>query len=141
MVHYWGSVLTGVLICVMIAFNGGLSDFSGVYPATVLIHIVGLLTILPVLLIAREPLMPRKRIAPALYLGGVYGMLTTIFNNISFATLSVSALLALGLLGQSITSAAIDQFGLFGCPKVPFEPRKIAGLLLVALGAGLMIFL
>ncbi len=38
------------------------------------------------------------------------------------------------LLGQLISSAAIDQFGLFGAPRAPIDARRAAGIALMAAG-------
>jgi len=136
--YYFISLLMGILISIMIAFNGGLTQQYGVYTATVIIHIVGLILIAAVVLIKREHFFP-KRFAWFLYLGGAIGVLTTVFNNLSFGRISVSAILALGLLGQSIAGLVIDQYGLFNMPKHLFTKQKIIGLVLILIGIASMI--
>ena len=135
---YLFSLLMGVLISVMIAVNGGLTSQYGVYAATVIIHIVGLLIITAVVLIKRERFFP-KRFAWLLYLGGAIGVSTTVFNNFSFGRISVSAILALGLLGQGVMGLLIDQYGLFGMQKHPFSKNKVFGFLLILAGIASMI--
>ena len=136
--YYFLSLLMGILISVMVAFNGGLTAEYGVYGATVIIHITGLLLISAIVLFNREnPFSSRQ--AWYLYLGGAIGVLTTIFNNLAFGRISVSAILALGLLGQSIAGLVIDQYGLFGMEKYLFNRKKIIGLILILLGIGAMI--
>ena len=143
--YYFLSLLTGILISVMVAFNGGLTKQYGLHSATVIIHIVGLILITAVVLIKREKPFacgnpqPAEKRALYLYLGGAIGVLTTIFNNFSFGRISVSAILALGLFGQSIAGILIDQYGFFSMPKYPFSKRKLAGLLLILAGIGSMI--
>jgi len=136
--YYMLSLLTGILISVMVAFNGGLTEQYDIYSATVIIHIVGLMLISAVVLIKRERLFA-KRYAWFLYLGGAIGVMTTIFNNFSFGRISVSAILALGLFGQSVAGLIIDQYGFFGMPKHPFTRQKLIGLLLIIAGIGSMI--
>jgi transporter family-2 protein len=51
----------------------------------------------------------------------------------------VTAILALGLLGQSIAGIVVDQFGLCGMPKHPFSKHKLAGLALILVGIAFMI--
>lgn len=128
--YYILSLLTGILISVMVAFNGGLTERYGVYTATVIVHIAGLLLISAVLLCRRERPFTRRQ-AWFMYLGGAIGVTTTIFNNLAFGRISVSAILALGLFGQSITGLVIDQYGLMQMPKHTFRPQKCAGLLLI----------
>jgi len=122
----------------MVAVNGGLTGFYGVYSATVIIHIVGLSIITLVVLFKRENPFA-NRYSWFLYLGGAIGVFTTLSNNIAFGRISVSALLALGLLGQSVTGLIIDQYGLFGMPKHPFTKRKLIGLTLIVAGIVSMI--
>lgn len=139
--YYLLSVLTGALIASMLVINGALSARYGVYLSTILIHVVGLLFILAVLLIKREPLRRGVRLPPAYYLGGAIGVATVVFNNIAFVHLGVSAILALGLLGQSVTALIIDQYGLFSMPKRRFQKRKLIGLSLIVFGIVLMLTL
>ena len=136
--YYFLSLLTGVLISVMVAFNGGLTEQYGPYSATVIIHIAGLIFITVLALVKRERLFS-KRCAWFLYLGGAIGVLTTVFNNIAFGRISVSAILALALFGQSLTGLVIDQYGLMNMPKRPFAKSKVIGLLLILGGIASMI--
>lgn len=131
--YYFLSLLSGIFISVMIVFNGTLTKRFGVYSATVLIHIAGLLFILAVSLIKRQKLK-LEQVKWYLLTGGAIGVATTVFNNVAFGRISISAILALGLLGQSITGLLIDQYGLMGMPKHPFRKGKIGGLLLVCVG-------
>ena len=136
--YYFLSLLAGILISIMIAVNGGLTAHYGVYTATVIIHITGIIFISAITFIKREnPFCVRH--AYYLYLGGAIGVMTTVFNNIAFGRISVSAILALGLLGQSIMGLAIDQFGLFYMPRHPFTKGKLLGLLLIFAGIASMI--
>lgn len=129
------SLLIGIIIAFMVLCNGGLTTNFGVYSATVIIHVIGLLVILFPLLYKKEHPFS-KRCPFYLYLGGVIGVVTTVFNNLAFGKISISAILALGLLGQSITGILIDHFGFLGMPKHPFQKKKLGGLIFV--GAGIV---
>ncbi|MCL2746949.1 MAG: DMT family transporter [Coriobacteriia bacterium] len=135
---YFLSLFAGLLITALIASNGGLSAHYGIYTASVIIHIVGLIAMTIVLLIRRESPFAHTA-AWILYIGGGIGVLTTLFNNFAFGFITVSALLALNLLGQSVTGLLVDQFGLMGMVKHPFHVRKLAGLALVVAGIIVMI--
>ena len=132
--YYFLSMLSGILIAFMILMNGELTAHNGVYTATVMIHIIGLLFILFLMLVKRKELLPGKKLPWFYYLGGVIGVCNTVFNNLAFGIISVSAILALGLLGQSIASIIIDEFGLFHMAKRRFDRRKLVGLALVLSG-------
>ena len=127
---YFLSLLTGILISVMVAVNGVLTERYGVYSATVIIHVAGLLLISASALIKRERPFAKMQ-AWHLYLGGAIGVFTTVFNNLAYGRISVSAILALGLFGQSITGILIDQYGWLGMPKYPFNKQKLVGFALL----------
>lgn len=135
--YYFASLLIGILVAVMIAVNGGLTTFYGVYSATVIIHIVGLILIGTIIGVRREKPFG-KRLPWYLYIGGVLGVATTASVNFAFGKISLSAILALGLFGQSVAGALVDQFGWFGMRKHPFRAHQIPGILLVAGGIGWM---
>ncbi len=136
--YYFIALLIGTLISIMIGVNGGLSDITGVYSSSVIIHLVGLAIMIVVMVIKK--VNPFKSFYPwYLYLGGVMGVLATAGNNYSFAPLGVSAILALGLLGQSITGLVIDQFGLFGMKEYKLKAPRLIALFIMIFGAVFMI--
>lgn len=132
------SLLLGGFISIMILMNGGLAQRYGLYSSVVIIHVFGFLLIGVITLLKREKLF-QKRYSPVLYLGGITGILTILFANYAFQYLSISAILALGLLGQCIMSFLIDQFGLFGMPTYTFTKRRLLGLCIIFIGSMIMI--
>ena len=136
--YYILSLLGGLLIAVMVLFNGSLTAQYGLHFSVVFIHITGLLLVSIITLIKRQ--RPFEKRQPwHLYLGGAIGVMTVAFNNFAFGRISVSAILALTLLGQSVFGLAFDQYGWFGMQKHPFGKHKIAGLLLTICGIAVMI--
>ena len=132
------SALIGVIIAVMLMFNGVLSESTGNYTSTVLIHIVGLFSITIVLLISRTKLSFKKNFPLYWYSAGAVGVFTVLFNNLSFIALGASVTLALGLLGQSVSSIIIDHFGLLGMKVAKFEKKKLVGLVFISSGIIIM---
>lgn len=132
--YYLLSALAAVLIAVMIVVNGKLTVAFGTYAATVIIHVVGLVLASAVLAVKKETPFQKQKLHFSLYLGGVIGVATTLFNNMAFGKISVSLIIALGLLGQTITALIIDQFGLFNMPVKKFNMAKLIGLLFVFVG-------
>jgi bacterial/archaeal transporter family-2 protein len=63
------------------------------------------------------------------------------FNNLSYSALGVSLPVALGLLGQILTSLAFDHYGILGMPRIRFKKKKIVGLLIIVIGISIMTFL
>lgn len=132
--YYLLSVICGALVASMISINGGLTNFYGTYIATVIIHFVGLIFITIYLKLKGEAFLPKERLPFYYFLGGAIGVGTTVFNNIAIGSISISAILALSLLGQSITSIVIDHFGLFGMSAQRFNKKKLIGLTFVLIG-------
>lgn len=132
--YYFLSFIIGCIVAIMIAINGQLTSFFGVYTATFIIHIVGTVFAFFVLLFKRIPISLKNKLPLWLYLGGVIGVLTVVFNNIAFGKISLTAIMALCLLGQSLTSLIIDTFGLFGMQKHKFLKSKLIGLSIVIVG-------
>jgi len=117
----------------MVVFNGELTSFYGVYISTAIIHIVGLIFVSILCVIKKIPLITKK-ISFLLYTGGAIGVLTILFNNLAFNKISVSAIVALSLLGQAITSIIIDNYGFFDMSKQVFNKKKYISLLFMILG-------
>ncbi|MEN6595841.1 MAG: DMT family transporter [Clostridiaceae bacterium] len=131
--YYFVSLIIGILVAVMITVNGGLTTLYGVYSATVIIHIVGLLLIGGIIL-ARKEKPFQKGLPWYLYIGGVIGVASTVFTNYAFGKISVSAILALSLFGSSVMGLLVDQFGLFQMRVHRFRLDQVPGLLLVVGG-------
>ena len=133
------SVSCGVLIAVMVFINGRLSTALGVPAAVAVIHAGGLvITILP-LVLRRENPFRRNGTPLGYYAGGLIGVLTTLFNTLAFGRISLSTIIALSLLGQVLTSLAVDRFGLFGFPRRRIHAGMLAGIL--AVGCGILAML
>ncbi len=116
------ALLDGAIISVMVAVNGRLTGSVGVYNAAAVIHIVGAAFALLLCLLAKKRLFKRTALPLWAYLGGVIGVITTLFNNYAFARLSMTSIVALGLLGQCVTANVLDAYGL--CAMVR---RRISG--------------
>ncbi|EPY2276133.1 DMT family transporter [Clostridium sporogenes] len=132
------SAFIGALIAIMTLFNGTLSNTFGNYTSSIIIHVIGLFSITFVLLITRSRFKIQKGIPVYLYSAGAIGVFSVVFSNLSFSKLGVSLTLALGLLGQSLSSIFIDHFGLLGMKVIKFEKKKCIGLLFIILGIFIM---
>lgn len=132
--NYIISIFTGTLLALMLSLNGTVSEASGNYASSVIIHIIGLIGIIIVLILTKSKFKHLKGIPFYTYTGGLVGVLTVIFSNTSFSNLGVSLTVSLCLLGQLITSIIIDHFGYFNLPVTTFNKKKIIGLVIIVLG-------
>ena len=133
------ALLTGVLNAVTVLQNGQMAAFYGDYSASVLIHLVGLITVVCAYALMRSAKQPKERAKPWMYMGGVVGVGTVVFISLAYSGVSVTAITGLGLLGQTIASLVVDRFGLLGSQKVPFRREKLFGTAAVMAGALTMV--
>lgn len=132
------SAFVGGLIAVMILFNGTLANAIGNYQSSVIIHIVGLIGIVMILVVSKSKIKFYKSVPLYAYSAGVVGVIPIICNNIGFNVLGVSITLALGLLGQSVSSIIVDHYGLFNMTVLKFNKKKLVGLVIIIIGIVIM---
>jgi len=131
------SLLAGIFVSVMIAVNGELTGQYGLHTSSVIIHTVGLVFTSFLVLFKREK--PFKNMRPwYFYISGAVGVATVAFNNYAFRRISLSAMLALVLLGQSAAGLVFDQYGLLGLPKYPFRKFRLVGIIIMIAGVAVM---
>ena len=134
------ALIAGVLNAVTVLQNGQLAAFYGDYSGSVMIHLVGLVAVLVIFACVRCKLPHRQKAAPWMFLGGVVGVGTVVFCTSAYGGVSVTAIGGLGLLGQSIASLIVDQYGLLGAKKVALRREKLVGVAAVFAGALTMVF-
>lgn len=134
------SLLIGILIAIMIVFNGDLSTGLDTYSSLVIIHLIGFASVLAIVLYKKIRISFRNKLPLYLYIAGAISVFTVMFNNLSYPILGVSLPVALGLLGQLLTSLAFDHYGFLGMPKITFNRKKFIGLLIIIVGILVMAF-
>ena len=65
---------------------------------------------------------------------GFYGLSATII----IPRLGAASFIAYILIAQLLTSAVVDQFGLFGMARRPIDITRLVGLLVIVAGIGMM---
>lgn len=133
------AVFIGILIAVMVSFNGVLANYTDQYISILIIHIVGLISVITILLLKKQKLKLHQNIPIYLFSGGLIGVLMVFINNICFNFLGASLTLSLGIFGQLILACFIDHYGLFGMAVYKFNKKKIIGFLIVLSGLVTMI--
>lgn len=133
------SIFIGILIGLMTSFNGILATYTGNYTSSVIIHFVGLIGVTFILFFNKSKLKFDRSIPLALYSAGVIGVFTVLFNNLTFVPLGATLTMALGLLGQTISSIIIDHFGLLGVTVSKFNSKKLIGLCIIIIGLIIMV--
>ncbi|NPV53655.1 MAG: DMT family transporter [Firmicutes bacterium] len=136
------AVFSGVFMAVQGSLNSRLGKVIGLWEATLVVHVVGLITIAIILFvlglgkgdIGRLPGAPWYTLT-----GGLLGVLIVYGVVVSIPRLGVAVATTLIIVGQVMTALIIDHYGLFGLQRVPFTWLKGLGLVLLAAGAKLLL--
>jgi len=140
MAFYVLLLFAGILQGIMVSLNAQLGNYFDLFGICFFVHGIALVMLAVYLLVIRREKI-RFRGAPwYVYLVGAMGI--AIVASSSWCTLKIgaTAMLALSTAGQLISSELIDQFGMFGMPKIKFTAGQIPGCLLVAGGVALVVF-
>lgn len=132
------AVFIGLLITIMVTFNGILDSYLSSYFSLLVIHTVGLVTLILILLLKKEKIKIRRNLPAYLFSGGAIGVVMVFLNNLCFAQLGASLTLALGVLGQLVLAAFIDHFGLLHMSTYKFQRKKLIGFGIILIGIVIM---
>jgi transporter family-2 protein len=69
--------------------------------------------------------------------GGVMGLLIVFTITYAGPRIGVAATVGIMIAGQLVMGAAIDRWGLFGSARIPLHWPRLAGIVLLAVGAAL----
>ena len=133
------AVFIGILIAIMVTFNGVLATNTDQYVSILIIHMVGLFALIIILVLKKKGVKLYKNIPFYLYSGGLIGIFVVFLNNVCFNSLGASLTLSLGIFGQLVLACFIDHYGLFGLNIYKFKKKKIIGFSIVLLGLITMI--
>jgi len=133
------AVFIGILIAIMVTFNGALSSFTDRYVSILIIHIVGLIAVIIVLIIKKEKFKISKNIPFYLFSGGFLGVFIVFLNNLCFNSIGASLTLSLSIFGQLVLACFIDHYGLFGLDIYKFKKKKVIGFVIILSGLVTMI--
>ena len=73
-----------------------------------------------------------------IWAGGALGALYVIATLAAIPRIGAAAVVASAVLGQLMAGIAVDSFGWFGVPRVPFSPGRAAGAMLLTAGVLLL---
>lgn len=129
----------GLIVALMNVFNSQLTNRYGIHWGTFMVHLVGLLTFILIIIIKRKKIKLTFKIPLWLYLGGVIGILTVVFNGISIVQIGSTLVTALSLIGQIVIGIILELTGFLQTRKQSLSIQKIAGLIVIIIGVGVML--
>jgi len=138
------ALISGVLLALMIYFNGLLSTSTSFYWGNVIFQGIGLFIFSFILIIkgkSHSHILQNdlKYGFIALALPGLLGAFTIILSNIVIINIGVTLMVGISLLGQMITSMIIDANGFLGKDKKSISWAQISGSGLMLLGLWLLL--
>ena len=138
MLTYAGIMLAaGIGVPVLAALNGGLGVRLGspVAAGAILFALAFALAFAVLMLTGQAPALRRMGGIPwHFFLGGVFVAFYVLSVTFIAPRFGVGNAVFFVLLGQLISAAAIDHFGLFGASISPLSLTRAAGIALMALG-------
>lgn len=129
---------TGLVLSIMVTFNGLLSDATSAYVSNVIYHGIGLFFfgIVWFALSKRTKKVPFRLV----YLvPGFLGSITIVLNNVVLNAIGVTMMIAFTLVGQVVTSLIIDHWGLLGKEVTASKTRQWVGVLIMVAGLIIMV--
>jgi transporter family-2 protein len=138
-VYRAAAVFIGILIAIMVTFNGVLANYTDQYVSILIIHIVGLISLVIVLLLKKQKFNTHKNIPFYFFSAGLIGVMVVFLNNLCFNSIGASLTLSLGIFGQLVLASFIDHYGLFGLNIYKFKKKKFIGFFIIFLGLITMI--
>ncbi|MGE5371225.1 MAG: DMT family transporter [Solirubrobacterales bacterium] len=136
------AMLAGTTMAVQGTMNAALGKNVGIWGSTLMVHAVGLLTVIAVMVFLGEGLPEMKRWMAApwyVYLGGLLNVL------IIYGVVRAMPVIGVGnattgiVFAQIMTAVLIDKFGLMGVERFPFRWLDLAGILLLAAGTRILL--
>ena len=133
------AMVAGGCVVIQQALNAPLRSelSSSAFWAAFISYTGGMLTLLLVLVVTREPWPALSTIAkssPLSWIGGVFGTVYIVASIMLLPRLGAMTVIALLITGQMLASVAFDHFGLFGLAQRPIDIYRAAGALLLVLG-------
>lgn len=138
---YSTAYLTGLLLALMVSFNGLLSNSTSAYFSSFVFNAIGLICFSLLLLtpLNRKQRDPKKQRVIWLLIPGFLGAITILLSNATVVQLGVTLMVGISLLGQVITSLFVDGLGLMGKEKVKISYKQLIGIAIMFVGVALLL--
>jgi transporter family-2 protein len=135
------ALFNGILLAIMVFFNGMVTKKTGPYVSTLIFHTIGLIIIVLIAIVRKNKFPKLIGMKLMFLLPGVLGVITIFLNNLCIPVIGVTLTSSISLYGQLIMSIIVEHFGLFGMPVNKFRKEKLLGFSIISLGAIVMIII
>ena len=139
---YFLGLAAGFGLTLQVGMNAQLRKVLGsAYSAALISFLVGTVALVALVLATRTAIPSRETLAAVplwAWFGGLFGAFYVAISTIVAAELGAASLLALALAGQLAMALVVDHFGWLGLPENPVTWVRMAGVVLLCLGAWLI---
>ena len=133
------ALISGLLMSVQGVFNTRVTEKSGLWFTTSIVHFIAFICCLAVLLFVRDARLEGLKEVNKLYLlGGVLGAGITYTVILAMSKLGPACAVMLILVAQMTTAYLIEVFGLFDTEKIGFMWTKFLGVVIMI--GGIILF-
>jgi len=130
----------GIAVAVQPSINARLAQKIGAFESSMVSFGVGTLALMAVVMLAgRGDLRGLATVSWWELTGGLLGAFFVTLTIICVPRLGTTAVMATIIAGQLVSGVLLDHFGLFGLRQLPLTPMRLAGMVLLAAGAALVI--
>lgn len=141
LISFFMAAVAGMAMALQGTFNTAAGKVIGTAENTLLVHLVGILTIGILLLcgIGKGDFSQFRAIPWYGWLGGVLSAIIVFGVIAAMNKLGVGNATAVIILFQISAALVIDCFGLFGAEKIPFAWSRLLGVILLLIGTRLVL--
>ena len=128
---------TGIGIPLMATLNAGLGrQLASPGAATFILYGVGLVLAFGLMMASGgfPPMDKFRNVAPQFYMGAVFVVFYIVSITWAGPKIGIGNAVFFVLLGQLIAAAAIDHYGLWGAVQFAITPKRVLGIVVMALG-------
>jgi transporter family-2 protein len=130
----------GIAGTVQVAVMGRFGDRIGIFPAFAFATAVTAAVAALLLLATKRSLAGYGYAAHSpgwMWIGGLMGAIVVLGITFAAPRIGTTATVAIFVFAQFAAAAVVDRYGLFGLDRIPLGAARIAGLVLLAVGAAL----
>ncbi|NLB19008.1 MAG: DMT family transporter [Syntrophomonadaceae bacterium] len=135
-------MVAGAAMAIQGTMNSVLGKVIGLWESTLVVHVIGLITVVTVILCAGigfQGLAKANQAPWYVYAGGLLNVLIIFAVVKSMPKIGVGNATTGIIFAQILTAVLIDRFGLMGVEKVPFRWVDILGVVLLAVGTRVLL--
>ncbi|MGR6835849.1 DMT family transporter [Syntrophomonas erecta] len=136
------AALSGAAMALQGTFNAALGKILGVWESTLMVHIIGTITVVVIILtigVGFGGLAKLGQVPWYSLLGGILNVIIIYAVSRSIPQIGVGNATTAIIVAQVSTAFLIDSLGAFGMKKIEFQYLDILGIALLAVGARILL--